>query len=353
MSDDNPDEGGFILSPSGSILKKSSASPVSEDNVIQPFQLESSGFRGRIVKLGGVLDDVLTPHAYPDAVAHLVAENLTLSLLLSSMLKYDGIFSLQAQGDGPVRMLASDVTSAGAVRACASFDTERLEKTGAVLGELDSPETSNNHLAQYLGRGYIAFTVDPESPDMERYQGIVDLKGSSLVDCVQHYFSQSEQIGTGIKMAVGLRDGKWRAAGIMLQKMPEEGGYHAAGRSNLDEDDWRRSMILMDSCTDDEFLSAGLSPNEVLFRLFHEEGVRVFPPRPVHKECRCSQERVENILKMMSDDDRDYMKVDGKISMHCEFCGTDYVFGDKDLKKLFPDGGKASSSRKELVDAED
>jgi molecular chaperone Hsp33 len=352
MSDDDPADDGFILSPSGSILKKTPSSSGSEDNVIQPFQLESSFLRGRIVKLGSVLNDILTPHAYPEAVAHMVAENLTLSLLLGAMLKYDGIFTLQSQGDGPVRMLAADVTSAGAVRACASFDTERLEKSGAVLHELDSPESSNNHLAQYLGKGYITFTVDPASEDLERYQGIVELKGASLVDCVQHYFNQSEQIGTGIKMAVGRRDGKWRAAGIMLQKMPEEGGYSAAGRSNLEEDDWRRAMILMDSCTDDELLSRSLPPRDILFRLFHEEGVRVFEPRYVHKECRCSQDRVENILKMMSEDDRDYMKVDGKISMHCEFCGTDYVFGEKDLKKLFPPL-KSKADRKELVDAGD
>lgn len=353
MSDNDYGEGGFVLSPSGSLVRKSPVPPGTADNVIQPFQLESSGLRGRIVKLGSLLDDILTPHAYPEVVSHLVAENLTLSLLLSSMLKYEGIFTLQAQGDGPVRMLASDVTSSGAARACASFDAERLEKTVSVLGELDSPETSNNQLAQYLGKGYIAFTVDPASPDMERYQGIVELKGASLVDCVQHYFSQSEQIMTGIKMAVGYRAGKWRAAGIMLQKMPEEGGYNAAGRSNFEEDDWRRAMILMDSCTEDEFLSPALSPNDLLFRLFHEEGVRVFQPRAVHKECRCSQERVENILKMMSEDDRDYMKVDGKISMHCEFCGTDYVFGDNDIKKLFPDDGRgaSASSSKELIDA--
>lgn len=343
MSDDD-----FILSPTGSILKKSTPAPSFEDNVIQPFQLESSQLRGRIVKLGGVLNDILTPHAYPLAVAHLVAENLTLSLLLSSMLKYDGIFTLQCQGDGPVRMLASDVSTTGAVRSCAAFDAERLEKTSVALHDLESRESSQNHLAQFLGKGYIAFTVDPASRDLERYQGIVELKGASLVDCVQHYFNQSEQISSGIKMAVGIRGNQWRAAGIMLQKMPEEGGYSAAGRSNLEEDDWRRAMILMDSCTDDELLSPTLHPQEVLFRLFHEEGVRVFKHSIVHKECRCSQERVENILKTMPPEDRDYMVVDGKISMHCEFCGTDYVFGDKELKKLFP---VKKSRKKELVDA--
>lgn len=239
MSDDD-----FILSPTGSILKKSTPAPSFEDNVIQPFQLESSQLRGRIVKLGGVLNDILTPHAYPLAVAHLVAENLTLSLLLSSMLKYDGIFTLQCQGDGPVRMLASDVSTTGAVRSCAAFDAERLEKTSVALHDLESRESSQNHLAQFLGKGYIAFTVDPASRDLERYQGIVELKGASLVDCVQHYFNQSEQISSGIKMAVGIRGNQWRAAGIMLQKMPEEGGYSAAGRSNLEEDDWRRAMIL-------------------------------------------------------------------------------------------------------------
>ena len=224
-----------------------------DDNVIQPFQLESSSLRGRYIRLGSILDEVLDPHAYPKPAAHLVAESMTLALLLSSMLKYEGIFTLQTSGDGPIKMLVSDVTSNAEVRGCASFDAERVESARAQLEALKSPETSQNQLAQYLGKGHLAFTVDQGAKDL--YQGIVDLKGPSLVDCAQHYFSQSEQVATGIKMAVGQRDGKWRAAGIMLQHMPEDDGRgDDAPISNLEEDDWRRAMVLMDSATEDELL---------------------------------------------------------------------------------------------------
>lgn len=296
-----------------------------DDNVIQTFQLESSSLRGRVVRLGSVLDEILGAHDYPDTVAHLVAETVTLALLLSSMLKYEGIFTLQTKGDGPVGMLVADVTSGGDVRGCASFDPERLDHAAEQLAALEATESAQNHLAQYLGKGYIAFTVD-QAGMKERYQGIVDLHGSSLIDCVQHYFNQSEQISTGIKMAAGLRDGRWRAGGIMLQKLPEDDGYSEHIISNTREDDWRRAMILMGSCTDDEFLDAGLHSNTLLMRLFHEEGVRVFRPVSVRKNCRCSDEKVQNIMRMMEDDDLSYLAQDGRIVMRCEFCSREYGY---------------------------
>ena len=299
-----------------------------DDDVVQPFQLEQSSLRGRYIRLGKVLNDILGPHDYPKPVAHLVAESIALSILLSSMLKYEGIFTLQTQGDGPVRMLVSDVTSQGEVRGCASFDSERTETAREQLEALKSPEGSQNHLAQYLGKGHLAFTVDqPGAKDV--YQGLVDLKGASLIDCAQHYFTQSEQIDTGIKMAVGQRDGQWRAGGIMLQHMPEDDGR----LGNLEEDDWRRTMILMDSCTDDEFLDPALHSNAVLFRLFNEEGVRVFESQLLQKGCRCDPARVENILLSMSQDDLDYMVKDGHITMHCEFCSHDFLFKPDDIAK--------------------
>lgn len=300
-----------------------------DDNVIQPFQLESSSLRGRAVRLGTLLNDILEPHDYPDSVAHLVAETITLTLLLSSMLKYEGIFTLQARGDGPVSMLVADVTSGGEVRGCASYDAERLEHAAGRIAALDTVEGSQNHLAQYLGLGHIMFTVDQGT---DRYQGIVELKGPSLVDCVQHYFTQSEQIGTGIKMAAGMRNGVWRAGGLMLQHMPEDQKNPEAGRGNVREDDWRRAMVLMDTCSDNEFLDADLHSNALLMRLFHEEGVRVFSPQNVTKGCRCSDEKVINILAGMSGEDKDYMAKNGKIEVHCEFCSRDFVFDLKEVR---------------------
>lgn len=308
-------------------------------DMIRPFQLETSSLRGRIVRFNEVLDDILKAHDYPPIVNQLLAETITLCAMLSSMLKFDGIFTLQTQGDGPISMLIADVTSKGGIRACASFDAERVEianKQLAAFSRQGAGEGSDNHLAQLLGKGHIAFTVD-HGLKTERYQGIVELKGKSLVECVQHYFTQSEQIDTGIKMAVGQREGKWRSAGIMLQHMPEIGGENAPERgvretSNLDEDDWRRAMILMQSCTENELLSPELNAHAILIRLFHEEGIRIFDPVMVRHQCRCSQERVENVLKMMPDEDQEEMTEEGVVTMKCEFCSTDYKVNMKAKK---------------------
>lgn len=299
------------------------------DNYVQTFQLESSNLRGRVVRIGSIIDDILHAHQYPKPVAHLVAETMTLCLALSSMLKYEGIFTLQAQGDGPIKMLVSDVTSDGDIRACATFDKERFQTSREQISALKASENAQNHLAQYLGKGYIAFTVDPKNKD-DRYQGIVELHGASMIDCVRHYFNQSEQIGTGIKMAVGQRGDKWRACAIMLQHMPED---DQGPQGNMDEDDWRRAMIFLDSCTEDELLDEDLESDQLLIRLFHEEGIRAFDRKAVQHQCRCDAQRVENILRTMSNDDIHYMIKDDKIFMTCEFCSTEYIFDPKEFLK--------------------
>lgn len=299
------------------------------DNVVQTFQLESNAIRGRSVRIGSVLDDILKAHDYPLPVAHLVAETLTLTVLLSSMLKFDGIFTLQTKGDGPIGMLVADMKSNGDLRGCATFDEERLSLAREQLSALKTEESAENHLAQYLGKGYIAFTVDQKVG--ERYQGIVDLQGSSLIDCAQHYLNQSEQITTGIKMAVGLRNGKWRAGGLMLEKIPEEGGENA---KVLDEDEWRRATAFLESCSEDELLDEDVSSHELLHRLFHEEGVRVFEPLDLRHQCRCNEERVHDVLSGMTTEEVRDMAVDGMISMRCEFCSHDYRFDSQSLKPL-------------------
>ncbi len=310
-------------------------------DIIRPFQLEASSLRGRIVRFNDVLDGILTAHNYPPLINQMLGETITLCALLSSMLKFDGIFTLQTNGDGPIKMLVADMTSDGDIRGCATFDEERLQvvtKQLAAFSQKKVGEGSDNYLAQLLGKGYIAFTVD-HGLSAERYQGIVELKGNSLVDAVQHYFSQSEQIDTGIKLAVGQRDGVWRSGGIMLQHMPEEGGADMSDKgvksslSNLDEDDWRRAMILMGSCTEDEMLTPDLNSHDILTRLFHQEGVRVFDPIKLQHACRCSIERVENVLLSMSQEDRDDMIVDDAITMKCEFCSKDFSLDPKDVEE--------------------
>ncbi len=291
------------------------------DNFIQSFQLESSNIRGRIVRFGSVLDDILSAHGYPDDVAHLTAETLVLCSLLSSMLKYEGIFTLQTQSDGAVPMLVADVTSAGHVRACATYKSD----------EIDNAAWKGNR-AELLGKGYIAFTVD-QGENTDRYQGIVELKHESLVAGVQHYFAQSEQINTGMVLRVGKVDGQWRGTGIMVQEMPDETHVYNQDVKPDDEDDWRRTMILLGSVRDQEMLDETLSAEDLLYRLFHEEGVRVYEQKPLRNVCRCSPERVRNILATMSDEDIDDMVVDGKIVMTCEFCSRNYTFDPDDFRK--------------------
>jgi molecular chaperone Hsp33 len=292
------------------------------DNFVQSFELESSRLRGRIVRLGSVLDDILSAHkTYPEDVLQLTGETLTLCVMLSSMLKYDGIFTLQAQGDGPVPMLVADVATGGKIRACASFSTERLAA---------EPHTGNP--AALLGKGYMAFTVD-QGDNTDRYQGIVELKPGSLIASVQHYFTQSEQISTGMVMKAARVNGQWRAGGIMVQQMPEDSESYNKGESNVHEDDWRRTMVLLGSVRDEELVDPSLGAEDLLYRLFHEEGVRVYEAQELEKTCRCSPERVANILSTMSDRDIDDMIVDGKIVMTCEFCSRDYTFDPVDFKK--------------------
>lgn len=291
---------------------------MTDQNFILPFQLESSALRGRIVRLDSVVNDILAAHNYPDAVSAQLAQTIALTAMLSSMLKYDGIFTLQAQGKGALSMLVSDMTSAGIIRGCATFDAAELPSGQAALRDL-------------MDEGYLAFTVD-QGGDTDRYQGIVELK-DTLEGSIQNYFAQSEQIQTGIVMAAARVDGTWRAQGMMIQHMPPEGGKPLG---NMEEDDWRRAMVLMQSCKREELLDPALSAQDLLFRLFHEEGVRVYDPQAVQKGCRCSEEKIAAMLKMMSDEDIRDMQVDGSIAMTCEFCSREYRFNPADLAAKLP-----------------
>jgi molecular chaperone Hsp33 len=296
---------------------------------IRPFQIETSGLRGRLVRLGPELDGILGRHAYPAPVARFLAETLTLATLLSAMLKYDGVFTLQGKGDGPLKLLVADVTSEGKMRAFAQYDAAAFE------GELGARMTEDAELAPaaaLLGKGYLAFTVD-QGENTERYQGIVELYGKTLADCVQHYFRQSEQIDTGVAVAAELTEAGWRAGGVMLQRMPEEGGT-APILSSADEDGWRRAMVLLSSATPQELIGAAVAGDDLLYRLFHQDGVRAYPAKLLSFGCRCSDERVRGMLKGLARDDIDHLKVDGKVEVSCQFCSTVYSYDDAALAEI-------------------
>lgn len=286
------------------------------ENTVLPFQLEKAPVRGRIVRLGSVLDEILAAHDYPTALSQLTGEAAILALAVSSLLKYDGIFTLQAQGDGPVSMIVGDTTSAGELRACANIKDQAALPAAGALGD-------------FIGKGYIVFTVD-QGPDTDRYQGIVELKPDGLKESLLQYFTLSEQIPTGIILAVRRFETGWRGGAIILQEMPEEGGY-GAPKGNGEEDDWRRVMMLLQSCTDDELLDSALKIEDLLFRLFHEETVRVYDALHIRKECRCSRERLLGVLAGMPQDDLDYLDDNGSITMRCEFCSREYKFTREEI----------------------
>ncbi len=299
-------------------------------DLIQPFDLEVPGLRGRLVRMGPLADEVLSHHDYPEAVAGLLGEALALVSVLSSMLKFDGVFTLQTKGDGPVGMLVADMTAAGELRGYAEFDEDRLAALAASGAETPAARA-------LMGNGYIAFTVD-QGAHTERYQGIVELTGDSLEDCVQHYFRQSEQLKTAVKLAAGPVDGAWRAGGLLLQQLPEAEAAERAlapEPATDQEDHWRRAVVLMASCSDQELLAPGLPANDLLYRLFHQEQVRVYRPRPLVKGCRCSRARLARILGSLPQDEVVDMKVEDAVVMTCQFCNVDFRFDDAALEEIY------------------
>jgi molecular chaperone Hsp33 len=297
------------------------------DDIVQPFRIDPFALRGRLVRLGPTVDRILSQHDYPEPVAAVLGEAITLAVVLAGALKYDGIFTLQTKSDGPVRLIVADVSTEGAVRGYAQYDRERLDQAAAA-GHAGSPSVPT-----LMGAGYIAFTVD-QGEDTERYQAIVELVGATLAECAQHYFRQSEQIQAGIKLSVARsgHGGAWRAGGLMLQRVPPEGGYRIIADDV--EDGWRRAMVLMSSATPDELVDPELSPHRLLFRLFHEDGVRVFDTHPLEARCRCSRERIAGILRSFPADDIDEMRAEKVTTVTCEFCNTRYDFTPDDLAPL-------------------
>jgi molecular chaperone Hsp33 len=300
------------------------------DDLVQPFQIDPFRLRGRLVRLGPLLDEILTRHAYPEPVAVMLGEAIALAVALAGALKYDGVFTLQTKGDGPIRLLVADVTTAGAVRGYAQFDAAKLAKAMAA-GEVA------HSVPRLLGAGYLAFTVD-QGEHAERYQGIVELQGASLAECTHHYFRQSEQVEAGLKVAVArvpdASSGKssWRGGSLMIQRLPPEG---EAAAQEAAEDGWRRAMILMSSCTAQELVDPALAPEALLLRLFHEDGVRVYRRHELMARCRCSRERVETVLRMLPADELATLTTEeGDVVVTCEFCSTRYRFDDAEVHAL-------------------
>ena len=302
-----------------------------ENDIVLPFQIESQAARGKLVRLGGTVDTIVSRRNYPAPVATLLGELAVLAALVSSALKYDGVLTVQVKGDGPVRMLVADATSSGEIRAYAAFDPATLDRASA--GEWrDAPVPS------LLGAGYLALTID-RGPELERYQGIVELSGGSIADCAHRHFLESDQNQAVFKLAVAPTgpSGAWRAGGMMMQRLPDGGPARLSGEAPDDdlEESWRRALVLMGSCTPSELVDDRLHPHDLLYRLFHEDGVRVFEPHALAHGCRCSRDRVEATLRSFPRAEIEELEIDGQVVVTCEFCGARYAFDDTDIERIY------------------
>lgn len=306
------------------------------DDFVQPFQIESHSARGHLVRLGPLVEGVTARHNYPLPVAVMLSELLALAAAVSGALKFDGVFTLQAKGDGPIRTLMADITTDGAMRGYAQFDREHFD------GAADADPTAGtvgtaSSVPRLLGSGYLAFTVD-QGPDTDRYQGIVELVGPTLADCAHAYFRQSEQLQAAVKLASLPANGAGLgAAALMVQRLPGDGRTTMSGDvEEFEADDaWVRTVALMGSCTNEELLDTDLHPHQLLFRLFHEDGVRVFEPRDLVMRCRCSDDKVVNMLRSFPRAEIEDLKVGNQVEVTCEFCGVVYEFDETALDDVY------------------
>jgi len=317
-----------------------------DDDVILPFEIAALDLRGRVVRLGPAVDAILGRHGYPPPLSKLLGEAIVLTALLGSSLKFDGRFILQTSTDGPVRMIVVDYRSPGSMRACAQFDGARVSNLGKTPAMVD-----------LLGRGHLAMTID-QGPEMSRYQGLVALEGGGLEDAAHAYCERSEQIPTKVRLAVAeeivaAADGahhRWRAGGMLLQFLPKKAermrtadldpGDAPQGTplDNVPQDDaWVEGQSLIATVEDLELIDPDLSSERLLFRLFHEHGVRVFNASGIEAKCSCSRNSVTSMLKSFSKEDRDDMIQDGVIAVTCEFCNTRYVFSPAEVEATEPD----------------
>ncbi len=291
------------------------------DDLVAPFQIESQPVRGRIVRLGEAADDILNRHAYPEPVANLLGEACALAALVGASLKFEGRLIVQAQGDGPVQYVVVDYDTTGSMRGYCRFDEDRVAEAAKGF--------SRPGAKTLLGDGVFIMTID-QGPDSERYQGVTPIEGETLALCAERYFAQSEQTPTRVLLATAqVRDSgpdRWRAGGMILQNIAGD-----AARGETDEA-WNTVQALFSTLGEDELVDPTISPSTLLYRLFHEEGVRMFEPRAVRAFCRCSEERILSVLRSFPAEERAGMvDDDGQIRVTCEYCSRTYEVAPDDV----------------------
>lgn len=305
------------------------------DDLVIGFQTVQSGVSGRVVRLGPAVNEILTRHDYPLPVSQILGQALALTAMLGSQLKFDGKLILQTNTDGPLGFIVVNYETVGTFRGYASFDAERL-KTLMASGNVSEGDL--------LGKGHLAMTIDPGG-DMDRYQGIVAIDNGTLAEAALEYFRQSEQLPTFIRLSVARHfaggQWQWRAGGLMVQHLTAEGGTDIPERDDgedsgwvlgADDENWRRVEILATTVEDHELLDPTLTPERLLYRLFHEEGVTAAPAQPVAMRCGCSRDHVGMFLKRFGADElSDLRDADGTVTVTCEFCATPYRFQGAEL----------------------
>jgi molecular chaperone Hsp33 len=290
------------------------------DDLVGAFQIEGEPVRGRLARLGPAVDEILRAHAYPEPVANLLGEACALAALVGSNLKFDGRLIVEARGDGAVRYVVADYDTSGGLRGYCRFDEDEVAKA--------SEGFVRPGARSLLGDGIFLMTVD-QGPDMDRYQGITQIEGETLALCAEQYFAQSEQTPTRVRLAVGKAGETWRAGGVLIQNIAED---EARGST---EEAWTRTQALFETIGEDELVDIDLSSNHLLYRLFHEDGVRVFGSKPLRAFCRCSQSRIETVLKSFGPEERaDMVEPDGQIHVTCEYCSRVYVVSPQALETV-------------------
>ena len=288
-------------------------------DTIQPFQVDGLSLSGRLVRMGATVDRVLSQHDYPDTVSRMLGELMAMAAVLGAALKFEGRMTAETRGDGPIRLLAVDFMSDGKMRGYASFDAQRVAEAEAAGGLAESP------VPRLIGAGLLALTVD-QGPETELYQGIVQLDGATLAECAHSYFQQSDQIDTALKLAVERRDDGWRAGAISMQRLAELGPGDQPVLPIDREDNWRTAMALLGTATPAELTDPELSDHKLLYRLFHEQGVRVFDARSICFGCSCSDERALAVLRRMPATEIEDLAIDGVLEVICQFCNRTQNF---------------------------
>lgn len=322
---------------SGSTGTASSGSVWEVDQVV-PYAVEELDVRGSVAYLGVSVDSILQRHNYPEPVCRLLGEAMVLTTLLGTSIKLKGRLILQTQSDGPVSLIVVDYRSPGTIRSYAKFE-ENLPEYGK--------SENGPGIQALLGKGHLAMTID-QGGSQHRYQGLVALEGSTFEDIAHRYFEQSEQIPTSVRLAVSevytRKNGggsvrNWQAGGIITQFLPDNTERMRVGDLDpgdappgtkphvLAEDDaWVEAKSLVQTVEDVELTAPDMSAEKLLYRLFHERGVRVFSPHVVGDKCDCTRENINAMLLGFKPEERREMIVDGQITVKCEFCNSVYNF---------------------------